>query len=69
VFDIVYVLTRGGPVHNSEVLTTIMFYYSFAANGPNKMGVGSSVAVIMFAVVLVFGFFRIRALKRNEGAL
>jgi ABC-type sugar transport system permease subunit len=46
-----------------------MFYYSFAANGPNKMGVGSSVAVIMFAVVLVFGFFRIRALKRNEGAL
>ncbi|MCK5007680.1 MAG: sugar ABC transporter permease, partial [Spirochaetales bacterium] len=69
VFDIVYVLTRGGPVHNSEVLTTIMFYYSFAANGPNKMGVGSSVAVIMFAVVLVFGFFRIRALKRSEGAL
>jgi len=69
VFDIVYVLTRGGPIHNSEVLTTIMFYYSFAANGPNKMGVGSSVAVIMFAVVLVFGFFRIRALKRSEGAL
>jgi len=69
VFDIVYVLTRGGPIHNSEVLTTIMFYYSFAANGPNKMGVGSSVAVIMFVVVLLFGVLRIRYLKRNEGGV
>ncbi|HEC61309.1 MAG TPA: sugar ABC transporter permease [bacterium] len=66
VFDIVYVLTRGGPVHNSEVLTTIMYYYSFSANGPNKMGVGSSVAVVMFAFVLVFGFIRIRNLRRSE---
>jgi ABC-type sugar transport system permease subunit len=69
VFDIVYVLTRGGPIHNSEVLTTIMFYYSFAANGPNKMGVGSSVAVIMFVIVLLFGVLRIRYLKRNEGGI
>jgi ABC-type sugar transport system permease subunit len=68
VFDIVYVLTRGGPVHNSEVLTTIMFYYSFAANGPNKMGVGSSVAVIMFGIVLLFGFLRIRYMRRSGGA-
>ncbi len=69
VFDIVYVLTRGGPVHNSEVLTTIMYYYSFAANGPNKMGVGSSIAVIMFAIVLIFGFLRIRYMKRNVGQI
>jgi ABC-type sugar transport system permease subunit len=66
VFDVVYVLTRGGPVHNSEVLTTIMYYYSFAANGPNKMGVGSSVAVIMFAVVILFGFARILTLRRRN---
>jgi ABC-type sugar transport system permease subunit len=65
VFDVVYVLTRGGPVHQSEVLTTIMFYYSFAANGPNKMGVGSSVAVIMFVVVILFGVARILSLKRR----
>ena len=69
VFDIVYVLTRGGPIHNSEVLTTIMFYYSFAPNGPNKMGVASSVAVIMFAVVLIFGFLRIRYMKRRDGGI
>jgi ABC-type sugar transport system permease subunit len=66
VFDIVYVLTRGGPVHQSEVFTTIMYYYSFSANGPNKMGVGSSIAFIMFAIMIVFGFIRIRLMKREE---
>jgi len=63
VFDIVYVLTRGGPIHNSEVLTTIMFYYSFSAYGPNKMGVGSSVAVIMFFMAVLFGAVRILYMK------
>ncbi|MBM3705140.1 MAG: sugar ABC transporter permease [Actinobacteria bacterium] len=66
VFDIVYVLTRGGPVHQSEVFTTIMYYYSFSANGPNKMGVGSSIAFIMFAIMIVFGFIRIRLMRRGE---
>lgn len=66
VFDIVYVLTRGGPVHQSEVFTTIMYYYSFSANGPNKMGVGSSISFIMFAIMIVFGFIRIRLMKRGE---
>ena len=66
VFDIVYVLTRGGPVHQSEVFTTIMYYYSFSANGPNKMGVGSSIAFIMFIIMIIFGFIRIRLMKRGE---
>ena len=66
VFDIVYVLTRGGPVHQSEVFTTIMYYYSFSAQGPNKMGVGSTIAFIMFAIMIVFGILRIRLLKRGE---
>jgi ABC-type sugar transport system permease subunit len=66
VFDIVYVLTRGGPVHQSEVLTTLMYYYSFSANGPNKMGVGSSIAFIMFIIMIIFGFLRIRLMKKEE---
>lgn len=65
VFDLVYVLTRGGPVHSSEVLTTIMYYYSFAANGPNKMGVGSAIAFIMFAIMIIFGVLRVRFLKKG----
>lgn len=64
VFDIVYVLTRGGPLHSSEVLTTIMYYYSFSANGPNRMGVGSAIAFIMFAIMIILGVLRVRFLKR-----
>lgn len=66
VFDIVYVLTRGGPVHQSEVFTTIMYYYSFSANGPNKMGVGSAIALVMFLIMIIFGFARIRLMKKGE---
>jgi ABC-type sugar transport system permease subunit len=66
VFDIVYVLTRGGPVHNSEVLTTLMYYYSFSANGPNKMGVGSAIAMILFLVMVAFGVIRTGMLRRGR---
>jgi len=63
VFDIVYVLTRGGPAHYSEVLTTLMYYFTFAANGPNRMGVGSAIAFIMFFIMILFGMVRIIFLK------
>ena len=66
VFDIVYVLTRGGPAHYSEVLTTFMYYFTFAANGPNRMGVGSAMAFIMFFIMLLFGMVRIFFLKREN---
>jgi raffinose/stachyose/melibiose transport system permease protein len=67
VFDIVYVLTKGGPLHHSEVLTTLMYYYSFAsAVGPNKMGVGSSIAFLMFAVMIIFGILRIKLMKQSD---
>ncbi|MEW5814632.1 MAG: sugar ABC transporter permease [Spirochaetota bacterium] len=65
-FDIVYVLTRGGPAHYSEVLTTFMYYYTFASNGPSRMGVGSAVALIMFIIMIIFGFIRIILLKKSE---
>ncbi len=65
VFDIVYVLTRGGPVHQSEVLTTLMYYYSFSANGPNKMGVGSSIAFVIFFIMIIFGALRIRLIRKQ----
>jgi ABC-type sugar transport system permease subunit len=68
VFDIVYVLTRGGPVHNSEVLTTLMYYYSFSANGPNKMGVGSAIAMVLFLVMVAFGVIRTGWIRRGTAA-
>ena len=64
-FDIVYVLTRGGPAHYSEVLSTYMYFYTFASNGPNKMGVGAAIAFVMFSIVLAFGAARVVLQRRK----
>ena len=65
VFDLVYVLTKGGPNHVSEVLTTIMYYYAFDPSGPNRMGYASSIAVILLVIVIIFSIFRIRLMRKS----
>jgi raffinose/stachyose/melibiose transport system permease protein len=64
VFDLVYVVTRGGPIHQSEVLTTLQYFYSFDSYGPNKMGVASVVSVVLFVFIAIFSLFRF-TLSRN----
>lgn len=66
VFDIVYVTTRGGPVHYSEVLTTLQYYYSFDTWGPNKMGVGAVISVVLLMIVLIFSLVRISILRSES---
>lgn len=66
VFDIVYVTTRGGPIHQSEVLTTLQYYYSFDSYGPNKMGIASVISVVLLVIVVVFSLVRFTVNKRVE---
>lgn len=65
VFDIVYVTTRGGPIHSSELLTTLQYYYSFDAYGPNKMGVGAVISVVLLLIVVIFSVARIMVSRRT----
>ena len=58
-FDIVYVVTRGGPAHYSEVLASYLYYWSFASGGPGKMGVGSAIAFVIFSFILAIGLLRV----------
>lgn len=62
VFDIVYVLTNGGPGHRTEVLYTAVF--SEFSNG--RYAVGTALSSVMLAVMVVAGVFMIRVLTRNE---
>lgn len=48
-FDMIYVLTNGGPAHASEVPSTLMFTNIFLKN---KYGSGSAVAI--FIIVICF---------------
>ena len=64
IFDIVYVTTRGGPVHQSEILTTLQYYYSFDSYGPNEMGVASAISVVLLIFVVVFSIIRLKVSAR-----
>jgi len=66
VFDLIYIVTRGGPVHQSEVLTTLMYYYSFDSFGPNKMGIAAVISVILLLFIVIFSVIRGIIIRRVE---
>jgi ABC-type sugar transport system permease subunit len=66
VFDLVYVITGGGPAHSSEVIASQIYYESFSMFGPNRMGYASALAVILTIIVVVFAIIRIRIDRKFE---
>lgn len=50
-FDLIYVLTNGGPLHATEVPSTIMIEMLFQRN---RYGMGSAIAVMLIALCFVF---------------
>ncbi len=60
IYDMIWVMTRGGPNHSSEVLTTYMYYQSFQSKGPSDMGYASTVAILLTVIVLIFAILRIK---------
>jgi len=62
VFDIVYVLTNGGPGHRTEVLYTAVFK-EFSSG---RYAVGTALSTVMLLIMLILGVFMIRILTRNE---
>ncbi|MBX6357630.1 MAG: sugar ABC transporter permease [Micromonosporaceae bacterium] len=67
-FDLVYVLTRGGPVHSSETMAVTMFEYGFHRQ---EVGYANAISVAMFLISLVFALFYQRFVLRRdiEGAI
>jgi len=62
-FAIVYVLTRGGPAHYSDLLTTYVFWIAFFSDGPQRFGYASAISVVMIVILLVFSYVRINMSK------
>jgi raffinose/stachyose/melibiose transport system permease protein len=61
VFDLVFIMTRGGPTYSTEVLATMLYRQAFELN---DMGVASAIAVILMALVL--GAARVQAAVLGE---
>ncbi len=59
VFDIVWVMTQGGPYRSSETLAVTMYRESFVSS---DFGYGASVAVLLTAIVFVVSVPYIRSM-------
>ena len=62
VFDIVYVLTNGGPGHATEVLTT----YAFQLYSRGQYGMSSALNTILLIITAIIGVFIVKTLSKQE---
>ncbi|WP_063295350.1 carbohydrate ABC transporter permease [Pseudovibrio sp. Ad37] len=67
-FDLVSIMTSGGPYGSSRVLSYYMYEQALSEYG-FRMGYGASIAVVLFAIMMVFiTLFIVRMLKdEREG--
>ena len=61
IFDVVFVMTRGGPNRSSEVLATYMFEQGFRLS---IMGVASAIAVVIVVLAVIVSAARFRLARR-----
>ncbi len=62
-FDLIYLLTGGGPVTSTQTIPLLVYKEAFALN---QMGMASAYAVVMMALMLVFMILYIRRTQENE---
>jgi multiple sugar transport system permease protein len=64
-FTIPYLMTGGGPAHQSELVITWVYNESFQAL---RFGFASAISVALFIVLLIFSYFYVRALTRGQSS-
>ncbi|MDY7027492.1 MAG: sugar ABC transporter permease, partial [Spirochaetota bacterium] len=62
-FDLVSVMTRGGPFNSSSVLANYMYIQAF---NNYRMGYGAAISVILFLISLVFILFYLTRIAKEE---
>ena len=63
VFDLVYVMTGGGPVNSTHMLSTYSYKLSFEMF---KYSEGAAVANVLLVILLIVGVFYLRATKEDD---
>jgi ABC-type sugar transport system permease subunit len=62
-FDLVYVMTAGGPDHATEVALTLIYSDAF---GTMQFGYASALGYILFAIVFVISMVQIRVMRSER---
>jgi ABC-type sugar transport system permease subunit len=65
VFDLVWIMTQGGPLWSTETVSTYVYKRAFHWN-TFDLGYPSTVAVVWFVVVLVFVLALTRLFRQRE---
>ena len=64
-FDLMFVLTGGGPAGTTETLTVYAYRSLFQTL---QLGFGSAVGVVVFALVMLVAWGYLRLLRREDGS-
>ncbi len=62
VFDVIYVLTNGGPGHTTEVITT----YSYQLFSSGNYGMATALNTILFLITAVIGIIVVKVMSKQE---
>jgi ABC-type sugar transport system permease subunit len=65
-FDLVYIMTNGGPGHATELLITHIYKSGF---GQTKFDYAAALTVVQFILLLALTYFANRAAGGNAGSL
>jgi multiple sugar transport system permease protein len=63
VFDLIWVMTQGGPYRSSETLAVTMYRESFVQF---RLGFGASIASLLSMIVILFSVVYLRSIFRQE---
>jgi ABC-type sugar transport system permease subunit len=63
VFDLIWVMTQGGPYRSSETLAVTMYRESFVSF---QLGYGAAVAIVLTLIVMVLSVFYLRAMFKRD---
>ena len=62
-FNIVYVLTRGGPMNETHLFATYSFTYGILNH---EIGLGAAVSLFLFPILVGFVIFLLRMVRRDS---
>ncbi len=62
VFDQVFVMTNGGPIHS----TSTVVYYLFSKFQDLRLGYASAIAYVLFAILVIFSYIELRMSREKE---
>lgn len=62
-FDLMYIMTSGGPLNSTDVLGTYAYMLSFTQF---KFSEGSACAMVLFVFLLIIGVFYLRMIMKED---